>query len=85
MNIKRFYTQAVLKFLKLDTQAQQREAIVHGRSLPPILVSVWKSLEIDLEWFLLNWYYPQHGRMGFALERQLHVVAFPCSVSKILK
>ncbi|MDR1480130.1 MAG: hypothetical protein LBJ00_14435 [Planctomycetaceae bacterium] len=32
---KRFYTQAVLKFLKLNTQAQQREAIVQGRSLSP--------------------------------------------------
>ncbi|MDR1480824.1 MAG: hypothetical protein LBJ00_18005 [Planctomycetaceae bacterium] len=29
------YTQAVLKFLKLDTQAQQREAVVQGRSLSP--------------------------------------------------
>ncbi|MDR1480808.1 MAG: hypothetical protein LBJ00_17925 [Planctomycetaceae bacterium] len=29
------YTQAVLKFLKLNTQAQQREAVVQGRSLSP--------------------------------------------------
>jgi hypothetical protein len=28
-------TQAVLKFLKLNTQAQQREAVVQGRSLSP--------------------------------------------------
>jgi hypothetical protein len=27
------YTQAVLKFPKLNTQAQQREAVVQGRSL----------------------------------------------------
>ncbi|MDR1480487.1 MAG: hypothetical protein LBJ00_16265 [Planctomycetaceae bacterium] len=31
----RFYTEATLKFLKLNTQAQQREAIVQGRSLSP--------------------------------------------------
>jgi hypothetical protein len=30
------YTQAVLKFLKLNTQTQQREAIVHGRNLMPV-------------------------------------------------
>ncbi|MDR1477685.1 MAG: hypothetical protein LBJ00_01955 [Planctomycetaceae bacterium] len=30
-----FYTQAILKFLKLITQAQQREAVVQGRSLSP--------------------------------------------------
>ncbi|MDR1479588.1 MAG: hypothetical protein LBJ00_11675 [Planctomycetaceae bacterium] len=29
------YTQAVLKFQKQDTQAQQREAVVQGRSLSP--------------------------------------------------
>ncbi|MDR1478185.1 MAG: hypothetical protein LBJ00_04520 [Planctomycetaceae bacterium] len=29
------YTQVVLKFLKLNTQAQQREAVTQGRSLPP--------------------------------------------------
>ncbi|MDR1480215.1 MAG: hypothetical protein LBJ00_14865 [Planctomycetaceae bacterium] len=29
------YTQATLKFLKLNTQAQQREAVVQGRSLSP--------------------------------------------------
>ncbi|MDR1477815.1 MAG: hypothetical protein LBJ00_02620 [Planctomycetaceae bacterium] len=29
------YTEAVLKFLKLNTQAQQREAVVQGRSLSP--------------------------------------------------
>ncbi|MDR1480525.1 MAG: hypothetical protein LBJ00_16460 [Planctomycetaceae bacterium] len=27
------YTEATLKFLKLNTQAQQREAVVQGRSL----------------------------------------------------
>ncbi|MDR1480742.1 MAG: hypothetical protein LBJ00_17595 [Planctomycetaceae bacterium] len=29
------YNQAVLKFLKLNTQTQQREAVVQGRSLSP--------------------------------------------------
>ncbi|MDR1479441.1 MAG: hypothetical protein LBJ00_10935 [Planctomycetaceae bacterium] len=29
------YTQAVLKFPKLNTQAQQREVVVQGRSLSP--------------------------------------------------
>jgi hypothetical protein len=29
------YTEATLTFLKLNTQAQQREAIVQGRSLSP--------------------------------------------------
>ncbi|MDR1477703.1 MAG: shikimate dehydrogenase [Planctomycetaceae bacterium] len=30
-----YYTEATLKFLKLNTQAQQREAVVQGRSLSP--------------------------------------------------
>ncbi|MDR1480395.1 MAG: hypothetical protein LBJ00_15775 [Planctomycetaceae bacterium] len=34
------YTQAVLKFPKLNTQAQQREMVVQGRNLPPIPASV---------------------------------------------
>ncbi|MDR1477854.1 MAG: hypothetical protein LBJ00_02820 [Planctomycetaceae bacterium] len=29
------YAEATLKFLKLNTQAQQREAVVQGRSLSP--------------------------------------------------
>ncbi|MDR1477800.1 MAG: hypothetical protein LBJ00_02545 [Planctomycetaceae bacterium] len=29
------YTEATLKFQKLNTQAQQREAVVQGRSLSP--------------------------------------------------
>ncbi|MDR1291512.1 MAG: hypothetical protein LBK06_09955 [Planctomycetaceae bacterium] len=29
------YTEAVLKFQKLDTQAQQRGAVAQGRSLSP--------------------------------------------------
>ncbi|MDR1480290.1 MAG: hypothetical protein LBJ00_15250 [Planctomycetaceae bacterium] len=29
------YTEAVLKFLKLNPQAQQRETVVQGRSLSP--------------------------------------------------
>ncbi|MDR1480457.1 MAG: hypothetical protein LBJ00_16100 [Planctomycetaceae bacterium] len=29
------YTEATLKFLKLNAQAQQREAVVQGRSLSP--------------------------------------------------
>jgi hypothetical protein len=36
------YTQAVLKFLKLNTEAQQREAVVQGRSLPPIPAPVYQ-------------------------------------------
>ncbi|MDR1478548.1 MAG: hypothetical protein LBJ00_06365 [Planctomycetaceae bacterium] len=32
---KLHYTEATLKFLKLNTQAQQREAVVQGRSLSP--------------------------------------------------
>ncbi|MDR1479979.1 MAG: hypothetical protein LBJ00_13675 [Planctomycetaceae bacterium] len=35
------YAEATLKFLKLNTQAQQREAVVQGRSLPPISASVY--------------------------------------------
>jgi hypothetical protein len=35
-----FYTQAVLKFTKLITEAQQREAVTQGRSLPPIPATV---------------------------------------------
>ncbi|MDR1479274.1 MAG: hypothetical protein LBJ00_10060 [Planctomycetaceae bacterium] len=34
------YIQVVLKFPKLDTQSQQREAVVQGRSLPPLLASI---------------------------------------------
>ncbi|MDR1479560.1 MAG: hypothetical protein LBJ00_11530 [Planctomycetaceae bacterium] len=30
-----FYTQATIKFIELNTQAQQREAVVQGRSLSP--------------------------------------------------
>ncbi|MDR1480931.1 MAG: hypothetical protein LBJ00_18555 [Planctomycetaceae bacterium] len=32
---KNEYTEATLKSLKLNTQAQQREAVVQGRSLSP--------------------------------------------------
>ncbi|MDR1479213.1 MAG: hypothetical protein LBJ00_09750 [Planctomycetaceae bacterium] len=38
----RSYTQAVLKFLKRNTQASHREAAVQGRSLPPIPASVYR-------------------------------------------
>ncbi|MDR1478278.1 MAG: hypothetical protein LBJ00_04985 [Planctomycetaceae bacterium] len=31
----KYYTEATFKFLKLNTQAQQREAVVQGRSLSP--------------------------------------------------
>ncbi|MDR1479496.1 MAG: hypothetical protein LBJ00_11210 [Planctomycetaceae bacterium] len=34
------YTQATLKFMELNTQSQQCEAVVQGRSLPPIPASV---------------------------------------------
>ncbi|MDR1480212.1 MAG: hypothetical protein LBJ00_14850 [Planctomycetaceae bacterium] len=40
-----------MKFPKLNTQAQQREAVVQGRSLPPIPASVSNQKEI-LEWGL---------------------------------
>ncbi|MDR1477329.1 MAG: hypothetical protein LBJ00_00125 [Planctomycetaceae bacterium] len=40
-----YYTQAVLKFLKLNTQAQQREAVAQWRSPSPIPVTVYKRLE----------------------------------------
>ncbi|MDR1479343.1 MAG: hypothetical protein LBJ00_10420 [Planctomycetaceae bacterium] len=33
--LKARYTQATLKFTELNTQAQQREAVVQGRSLSP--------------------------------------------------
>ncbi|MDR1479202.1 MAG: hypothetical protein LBJ00_09690 [Planctomycetaceae bacterium] len=32
---KLVYTEATLKFLKLNTQAQRREAVAQGRSLSP--------------------------------------------------
>jgi hypothetical protein len=35
------YTQVILKFPKLITEAQQREAVAQGRSLPPIPASVY--------------------------------------------
>ncbi|MDR1480468.1 MAG: hypothetical protein LBJ00_16165 [Planctomycetaceae bacterium] len=35
------YTQAVLKFPKLDTQSRHREAVVRGRSLPLVPASVY--------------------------------------------
>ncbi|MDR1480274.1 MAG: AMP-binding protein [Planctomycetaceae bacterium] len=38
------YTQAALKFMELNTQPQQREAVVQGRSLPPIPASVYVLL-----------------------------------------
>jgi hypothetical protein len=37
------YTQATLKFMELNTEAQQHEAIVQGRSLPPIPASVYQK------------------------------------------
>ncbi|MDR1290319.1 MAG: PAS domain-containing protein [Planctomycetaceae bacterium] len=38
------YAEAVLKSTKLNTAAQQREAVVQGRSLPPIPASVYIGL-----------------------------------------
>ncbi|MDR1140476.1 MAG: hypothetical protein LBL62_02210 [Planctomycetaceae bacterium] len=38
--VSSLYTQAVLKFTKLITEAQQREAATQGRSLPPIPATV---------------------------------------------
>ncbi|MDR1141939.1 MAG: hypothetical protein LBL62_09625 [Planctomycetaceae bacterium] len=40
------YTQAVLKFTKLITEAQQREAVTQGRSLPPIPATVYKIFSL---------------------------------------
>ncbi|MDR1290194.1 MAG: hypothetical protein LBK06_03235 [Planctomycetaceae bacterium] len=34
-HLRSFYAEAVLKFAKLNTAAQQRGAVVQGRSLPP--------------------------------------------------
>ncbi|MDR1477999.1 MAG: hypothetical protein LBJ00_03570 [Planctomycetaceae bacterium] len=42
------YTGATLKFLKLNTQAQQREAVVQGRSLSPYRLR-YKILIIELD------------------------------------
>ncbi|MDR1291683.1 MAG: glycosyltransferase family 39 protein [Planctomycetaceae bacterium] len=42
-----FYAEAVLKSEKLNTQAQQRGAIVQGRSLPPIPAPVYVLCETD--------------------------------------
>jgi hypothetical protein len=39
-----YYTQAVLKFTKLITEAQQREAVTRERSLPPIPATVYSIL-----------------------------------------
>jgi hypothetical protein len=44
------YAQAVLKFTKLNTAAQQRGAIAQGRSLPPIPASV-SRIVLMLKWF----------------------------------
>ncbi|MDR1479215.1 MAG: hypothetical protein LBJ00_09760 [Planctomycetaceae bacterium] len=33
--------------MELNTQAQQREAVVQGRSLPPIPASVWHADNTD--------------------------------------
>ncbi|MDR1271229.1 MAG: hypothetical protein LBK82_17095 [Planctomycetaceae bacterium] len=41
INPENSYTQAVLKFTKLITEAQQREAVTQGRSLPPIPATVY--------------------------------------------
>ncbi|MDR1480881.1 MAG: hypothetical protein LBJ00_18305 [Planctomycetaceae bacterium] len=38
------YTQAVLKFLKLNTQAQQREAVTQRRSLSPYRLRYMKFI-----------------------------------------
>ncbi|MDR1480186.1 MAG: hypothetical protein LBJ00_14720 [Planctomycetaceae bacterium] len=41
------YTQAVLKFPKLITVAQQRETVAQGRSLPPIPAPVYRDASIS--------------------------------------
>ncbi|MDR1478763.1 MAG: hypothetical protein LBJ00_07450, partial [Planctomycetaceae bacterium] len=40
VKISHNYTQATLKFVELNTQSQQREAVAQGRSLPPIPATV---------------------------------------------
>ncbi|MDR1290215.1 MAG: hypothetical protein LBK06_03345 [Planctomycetaceae bacterium] len=46
------YAQAVLKFVKLNTAAQQRGAVVQGRSLPPIPAPVYSCYARDgKSWF----------------------------------
>jgi hypothetical protein len=38
---KLLYTKALLKFMSLNTQAQQRGAVIQGRSLLPIPATVY--------------------------------------------
>ncbi|MDR1140185.1 MAG: hypothetical protein LBL62_00735 [Planctomycetaceae bacterium] len=49
------YTQAVLKFTKLITEAQQREAVTRGRSLLPyrLRYSLFRYLFVAI-WLLTN-------------------------------
>ncbi|MDR1480385.1 MAG: hypothetical protein LBJ00_15725 [Planctomycetaceae bacterium] len=42
------YTQATLKFTELNTQAQQREAVVQGRSLSPYWLRYKNRLNLKL-------------------------------------
>jgi hypothetical protein len=44
----RIYTQATLKFLNLNTEAQQREAVVQWRSLPPIPALVYQTESLPI-------------------------------------
>ncbi|MDR1480967.1 MAG: hypothetical protein LBJ00_18745 [Planctomycetaceae bacterium] len=45
------YTEAVLKFPKLDTQTQQREAVVRGRSLSPYRLRYkYQTQAVNFDW-----------------------------------
>jgi hypothetical protein len=54
----REYAKAVLKFAKLNTQAQQRGAVVHGRSLPPYRLrynkEFWLFRGVTLVWYFFD-------------------------------
>ncbi|MDR1479322.1 MAG: hypothetical protein LBJ00_10305 [Planctomycetaceae bacterium] len=66
------YTQATLEFTRLDTQAWHSEVVVHGRSLPPISVSVYDKIFFISEWallFLRNCLYSRVSVVDFVFDR----------------
>jgi hypothetical protein len=61
--------QDVLKFTRLNTAAQQREAVVQGRSLPPVPASVQHPYDVDhlLQFVGERWNFPlgwRHVELG---------------------
>jgi hypothetical protein len=60
------YAEAVLKFTKLNTVAQQREAVVQGRSLPPIPAPVYQSSFLNIATKNLN---DRNASIGITHER----------------